>query len=337
MASFASDTILALTWFVLPEFVLLADSWAVGGDVFTQHWALFLRTLRTEHCALRTPVKHPYAVAALLPAFQARRSTLSSASFQSCKVNLCLAFAVSCFLEGILVSSVQAMVDPPILCFSCCFNALAGDPICLTAVVLLLLASSQGGRAPGESKWTGLILPFILLAPGQLSLTAGVSGADGWSVSEIPSNPLPLFDAGAGVGRGTHVTSAAPPVSVFVLGMIIANTFAALSEWEGDAIGADGWRPLSTITRVIPLVHLVPAERPLETAAGAIGAAAPLAVIVAEGFAAAGTILCIICADVATSPIEVPILPLASILSLAVVREEEEEEEEQPAPPCSQH
>ena len=43
------------------------------------------------------------------------------------------------------------------------------------------------------------------------------------------------------------------------------------------------------------------------------------------------------CADVATSPIELPILPRASIISLVVVREEEEEEEQQPAPPCSQH
>ena len=198
-------------------------------------------------------------------------------------------------------------------------------------VVLLLLAASQGGRAPGESIWTGLILPFILLAPGQLSLAAGVSGADGLFVSVIPSGPLPLFDAGAGVGRGTHVGSAALMVSRFVLGMIIANTIAALSEWEGDAIGADGWRPLSTIASI-----------PLETAAaGAIGAAAPLAVIVAEDFAAAGAILFgpRICnyADVATSPIAVPKLPLASIISLAVVREEEEEEDQQPAPPCFQH
>ena len=167
---------LILTWFVLPEFVLLADSWAVGGDVF-QHWALFASVVPP------TPVIHPYAVAALLPAaFQARISTLISAAFQSCKVNLRLVFAVSCFFEGILVSSVQAMVDPPILCL-CFFNALAGDSICLTALVLLLLAAYQGGRAPGESRWTGLSLPFILPAPGQLSLAAGVSGADGWFVS----------------------------------------------------------------------------------------------------------------------------------------------------------
>ena len=344
VASLASDTMLIHTCFVLPEFVLLADSWAVGGDVFTQHWALSFVAVP------RTPGNHRYAAAALLPAFQARISTLSSADFQSCKVNLCLVFAVSCFLEGILVSSVQAMVDPPILCFSCFFNALAGDPICLTAVLLLLLlAASQGGRAPGEVSWTGLVLPLILPAPVQLSATAGVSGADVWFVkantigvtnSSAPtSSPLPLFDAGAGVGRGTHVTSAAPSVSVFVLGMIIANTIAALSEWAGDAIGADGWRPLIAKVREIPL--LVPAVLPLETAAGAFGAAAPSPVTVADDFAAASAILFGIpfcrCADVATSPILMPIVPLASIISLTVVREEEEEEDQQPAPPCSQH
>ena len=132
-------------------------------------------------------------------------------------------------------------------------------------------------------------------------------------------------------------------ISVFVLGMIIADTVAALIEWEGDAIGADGWRPLSTIERVIPILvvsspFLWWLLLPLETAAaGAIGAAAPLVVIVAEGFVATVAILVAICANVATSPIVLPILPLASIVSLTVVREEEEEEEEQPAPPCSQH
>ena len=85
------------------------------------------------------------------------------------------------------------------------------------------------------------------------------------------------------------------------------------------------------------MISILVALLPLETATGAIGAAAPLAVIGAEGFATAGAILfrrICSCANVATSPIEVPILPLASILSLAVVREEEEEEEEQLAPPC---
>ena len=232
------------------------------------------------------------------------------------------------------------MEDAPILCFSCLFKALAGDPICLTALVLLLLPAYQGGRAVGESNWAGLILPLILPAPGQLSLTAGVARADGWSVSAILSAPLPLFDTGADAGTGTHVGSAdGQIVSLFLLGLIIAHTIAALSEWEGNAIGAGCWRPLSTIVRV--LVHVFPllvAVSPLQTAAGAIGAAAaPLAGIVAEGFSAAGAIFFGQCADVATSPIEVSILPLASITSLTVVREEEEEEEQQPAPPCSQH
>ena len=150
---------------------------------------------------------------------------------------------------------------------------------------------------------------------------------------------LPLFDTDAGVGAGSYMAPSAPRVSVFVLGMIIAadtiDTVAALIEWEGDSIGAFGWRPLCTIVRII---RILVAFFPLETfAAGAIGAAAPLAVIEAEGFVAAGAILCEICAEVATSPMPFPILPLASIISLTVVREEEEEEKEQPAPPCSQH
>ena len=68
-----------------------------------------------------------------------------------------------------------------IICFFS-VNALAGNPLCLT--VVLLLAASQGGKAPAEpetmrtTRWTGLILPLLLPAPGQLSLTAGVSSAD---------------------------------------------------------------------------------------------------------------------------------------------------------------
>ena len=141
--------------------------------------------------------------------------------------------------------------------------------------------------------------------------------------------------------------SAIEKVSVFVIGMLIAETIVAtLIKWEGDAIGADDWRPLSTIVGVITLLvvssHflLLP---PKTAATGAVGSAAPFVIchlIAAEGFSAAGAILHICrCADVATSPIVPPILPLASIISLSVVREEEEEEEEQqPAPPCcSQH
>ena len=69
--------------------------------------------------------------------------------------------------------------------------------------------------------------------------------------------------------------------------MIVADPIAALIQWEGDAIGADGWRPLITIVREIPLLV---ALLPLETATDAIGAAAPLVVILAEFFAAAGAI-----------------------------------------------
>ena len=70
--------------------------------------------------------------------------------------------------------------------------------------------------------WTGLFLPFILLAPGALSLTAGVAGADGWCVVAIHSTPLPLFDTGAGVGAGIHVRSVTLMVSVFVVEIFIA-------------------------------------------------------------------------------------------------------------------
>ena len=75
-------------------------------------------------------------------------------------------------------------------------------------------------------------------------------------------------------------------ISVFVLGMIIADTVAALIEWEGDAIGADGWRPPSTIRWFIPILVAF-----IETATSAIDAAAPLPVISVEGFAAADAIL----------------------------------------------
>ena len=51
---------------------------------------------------------------------------------------------------------------------------------------------------------------------------------------------------------------------------------AAFSQVEGDSSGADGWRPLKTIARVIPLLG---AFFPQETvAAGAICATAPFSV-----------------------------------------------------------
>ena len=133
---------------------------------------------------------------------------------------------------------------------------------------------------------------------------------------------------------------AAPAVSVLILFVFITFVFgaAAFSQVEGDASGADGWRPLKTICRGIPLLV---ASIPPETASGAIGAAAtPLPVIMAKCRVAAGAILCIQrrslicrCANISAPPIEPPITPLAPIHALAVVREEEEEErEQQPAP-----
>ena len=131
------------------------------------------------------------------------------------------------------------MVDAHILCFCFSqFNALAGDPVCLTAVVLSL--------AMVESLWTNLLLPFILLTPGQLSLTAGVASADGWGVRSVVNSPFPLFDTGAGVDTGCHVGSATDKVSAFITRMIVARAVATLIKWESNAIGADGWPPLNT-------------------------------------------------------------------------------------------
>ena len=44
-------------------------------------------------------------------------------------------------------------------------------------------------------------------------------------------------------------------VSVSILWMIIALSGAALVQVLDDAGGADGWRPLGTIPRVIPLLE----------------------------------------------------------------------------------
>ena len=46
------------------------------------------------------------------------------------------------------------------------------------------LAATQGREAPTESVWTNLTLSLVLLAPGQLSLAAGVARADGLSQPE---------------------------------------------------------------------------------------------------------------------------------------------------------
>ena len=126
--------------------------------------------------------------------------------------------------------------------------------------------------------------------------------------------------------------SATEQVSVFIKWMIIAAALTGLLQTEGDSIGADGWRPLITIARPIPL--LVPAVLPPETgAAGAIGAtAAPFVLCVDQVVLAAGALCFYICADIATLPIEShPVIsePLASIHPLTVLREEKEEKEQQ--------
>ena len=79
-------------------------------------------------------------------------------------------------------------------------------------------------------------------------------------------------------------------VSVYILSVVVTRLVAAFSEVEGDAIGADGWRPLKTIARVIPL--LFPAVLPLETlAAGAVCAATPFFIFKLELCAPAGAVL----------------------------------------------
>ena len=226
-------------------------------------------------------------------------------------------------MEWVFVTPVQAVVltIPPLLDV----NALARDGICST--VRLIVAADA--RTSDELFWTFFLLPLLLPAPVQLSLTAGVAGADGLLVSgRIISLPLPLLDTCAGVGAGGHITSCILIVSVFILTVVVAlAALAALAEVEGDASGADGWRPLKTI--------IVPSVLPPETvAAGAIGSsAAPLAGIWSKNLSIAMAGLCCIlprrCAGVPAPPIQRIILPLAAVHGLVVVREEEDEEEEQ--------
>ena len=129
--------------------------------------------------------------------------------------------------------------------------------------------------------------------------------------------------------------SAIEKVSVFVIGMLIAETVVAtLIKWEGDTIGTDDWRPLSTISRVIPLLvvsspFLWWLWLPLDTiAASAIGAAAPQALILLE---------CRVSTD-ARFPVRyalIPALPIiipASVMTLDVVREEEEGKQQSDPP-----
>ena len=99
--------------------------------------------------------------------------------------------------------------------------------------------------------------------------------------------------------------------------ILVAFVFlaAAFSQVEGDAIGADGRRPLSTIVRVIPLLGLLscldqfPIDPflfffPLETvAAGAICTAAPFSVFMIESGVATGALFFVMCADIPALPI----------------------------------
>ena len=225
-------------WLALPQSVLLAHCWVVGENFFAKYWSLFF------HLHVITPVRHFYAAVSLLPAtFKARiffPQILMSAAFELFNVNLLL--VICCFLEGVLVSPIQAVEDPPILCF-CFIDALARNPI--FPIVFLLFVASEGGKAPGEVdpllktlniSRAGFILPLISPAPGQFSLTAGVTSADGWFVRDffVPSSvgvfsmpvscPLPLLHTDTGVGTGCYIGSAGIDVSVFVL-----RTFIALS------------------------------------------------------------------------------------------------------------
>ena len=132
-------------------------------------------------------------------------------------------------------------------------------------------------------------------------------------------------------------------VSVFIKWMIVAAALTGLLQTEGDSIGADGWRPLSTIPkRITVLVVFLP---PDTGAGGAIRAtAAPFVLCVGQDVFAAGALCFVICADIATLPKArtfepiviyphpLPIVftndTLASIHPLTVLREEKEEEEQ---------
>ena len=105
--------------------------------------------------------------------------------------------------------------------------------------------------------------------------------------------------------------------------MIVAFVLARFSKIECDSIGADGWRPLSTIVRVVPLL---PLSCPQETgAAGAIGAtAAPLGLVKTEDLFAAGTVRISIGADISAFPKQ-----LAPIDALGELREKKKKGEEE--------
>ena len=202
------------------------------------------------------------------------------------------------------------------------------------------LVSVEAGTS-GEATWTSFVLPLLTLAPLQLSVAARVSRAYCWFVSGIKKNffslPHPLLDADGAVGARRHIGTTCLLVSGFILRMIIALSGAALVQVLDDAGGADGWRPLGTIVRVIPL--LVPAVFPLETFATFTvdSTTAPLVVSNSDLLTAARALFFVRYADVPALPIGATpnphVLSLAPVHALTVLREEEEEGEQQPAPP----
>ena len=113
-------------------------------------------------------------------------------------------------------------------------------------------------------------------------------------------------------------------VSPFIISIVVAGAVAALGQVEGGAIGAEDWRPLSTIERVIPLLV---AFLPLETvAAGAVAGMAPFSIVKPEIGVATEAIFFVIRAHIPAPPIISPYLAclasLAAVHGLVVVREE---------------
>ena len=74
--------------------------------------------------------------------------------------------------------------------------------------------------------------------------------------------------------------SATESISLPVLSEVVAGPVATFIEMEGNACSADGWRPLKTMLREIPLlVAFLPGET---SANGTFGAAAPQAIVITE-------------------------------------------------------
>ena len=177
-----------------PEVVVGTKHWVVSPDA--KHRALL-------DGIFAAPVKHRYAVAALLPtAFQTGMSIFIFAVLQASKVDDCLlVFATGGFLEWIFVAPVQAVVFLTIPLLNT-LKALARDGLC--SMTSRLVATDA--KTSCEASWTLLFLPPFLPAPVQLSFAVGVPSADIWS--EIPINvgvPLPLLDANVGVSTDSHM------------------------------------------------------------------------------------------------------------------------------------